>query len=348
MKILLLTNDIKWKSLKKRTADLELHFRKRLNFLYDELTIDIKPFKTDIFPNAVGQLDEMWIQNRMIKTNPGYDAVGMLINPKQWLKSGGQKNLLGGYVRDNDMKFGFYIICEENQTRKIKRKTLLAYENVFEHEFCGHGVSHDLGLKWESNDTNEFKEGYDNTHHFFYQNKLDEHYEYLRAEADKVTAKMKSTVQALKDKFAQMRAGEAKVPATYKFQPFVERYSSILIQCAKLALGYDLRITSSIRSFEEQNALYELGRTQLGAIVTNAKGGQSLHNYGVAFDLVERTRGYDIDWEALGMLWKIITNHEGEWGGNWANFSDKPHFQLTFEYTLKDFQDGKVDYKRYK
>ena len=47
-----------------------------------------------------------------------------------------------------------------------------------------------------------------------------------------------------------------------------------------------LRITHTYRSIQEQNELYAIGRTIKGNKVTNAKGGQSYHNYGLAFDIV--------------------------------------------------------------
>src|SRR5690606_7828810 len=47
-------------------------------------------------------------------------------------------------------------------------------------------------------------------------------------------------------------------------------------------LGIQLRITQGYRSIAEQDALYAQGRTAPGEIVTNARGGQSNHNYGLA------------------------------------------------------------------
>ena len=44
------------------------------------------------------------------------------------------------------------------------------------------------------------------------------------------------------------------------------------------------RITSTLRSFAEQTALYNQGRTTAGQVVTNAKAGQSNHNFGLSFD----------------------------------------------------------------
>ena len=46
--------------------------------------------------------------------------------------------------------------------------------------------------------------------------------------------------------------------------------------------GLRIRIVQAYRTFAEQNELYAQGRTKPGPIVTNAKGGLSNHNYGLA------------------------------------------------------------------
>ena len=46
------------------------------------------------------------------------------------------------------------------------------------------------------------------------------------------------------------------------------------------------RFAYTLRTFAEQDALYAQGRTKGGLKVTNAKGGQSYHNYGLAIDIV--------------------------------------------------------------
>jgi len=45
-----------------------------------------------------------------------------------------------------------------------------------------------------------------------------------------------------------------------------------------------IRIVQGLRTIEEQNDLYAQGRTKQGKKVTNAKGGSSFHNYGLAVD----------------------------------------------------------------
>lgn len=107
--------------------------------------------------------------------------------------------------------------------------------------------------------------------------------------------------------------------------------------------GIDLLVTSTYRDIESQNALYAQGRTTPGNKVTNAKGGQSFHNWKVAYDVVPIVGGKAI-WDDKG-LWDQIgqlgVSVGLEWAGNWKTFKETAHFQYTGGLTIKDFQDGK-------
>jgi peptidoglycan L-alanyl-D-glutamate endopeptidase CwlK len=118
-----------------------------------------------------------------------------------------------------------------------------------------------------------------------------------------------------------------------------------LISLFKIA-GVTLVVTSTFRSFTEQDKLYAQGRTTKGNIVTNAKGGESMHNYGVAFDIAISKNG-KLDYEITPLIAFIAKFIGLEWGGNFEGFPDKPHFQLTLGYTFKDFQSGKVDWSKF-
>ncbi len=91
-------------------------------------------------------------------------------------------------------------------------------------------------------------------------------------------------------------------------------------------------VTSGLRTFEEQEHIYAQGRTRPGPIVSNARPGQSYHNYGLAVDLAS-LKGNTIDWSDTSPNWAIM-GAEGqrlglEWGGAWTSFVDRPHWQLT-------------------
>jgi len=95
-----------------------------------------------------------------------------------------------------------------------------------------------------------------------------------------------------------------------------------------------LRVASAYRSYAEQNDLYAQGRTKAGKIVTNAKGGQSSHNFGTAIDVVPIVNGkadYNTDWNKIATIGKSIGF---AWGGDWTSIKDKPHFEMNFGNTL--------------
>ncbi|WP_271000071.1 N-acetylmuramoyl-L-alanine amidase family protein [Listeria seeligeri] len=97
--------------------------------------------------------------------------------------------------------------------------------------------------------------------------------------------------------------------------------------------GIYLCVAQGYRSKTEQNALYAQGRTKPGSIVTNAKGGQSNHNFGVAVDLcLYSNDGKKVIWESTTSRWKKVVaamKAEGfKWGGDWKSFKDYPHFEL--------------------
>jgi peptidoglycan L-alanyl-D-glutamate endopeptidase CwlK len=49
-------------------------------------------------------------------------------------------------------------------------------------------------------------------------------------------------------------------------------------------------------------------------------------------------------WVMLGNLGK---RHGFAWGGDWKGFPDRPHFEMTLGYSLKDFQNKKIDYNKF-
>lgn len=118
-----------------------------------------------------------------------------------------------------------------------------------------------------------------------------------------------------------------------------EEVTKIIEECDLALTGKaKIRITQGLRTFEEQDALYAQGRTKPGKKVTNAKAGQSIHNYGFAVDIClvidGKTAAWDTvkDWDNDKVAdWyecvKIFAKHGWEWGGNWKTFKDLPHFE---------------------
>ena len=121
------------------------------------------------------------------------------------------------------------------------------------------------------------------------------------------------------------------------------RAKDFIDQCQ--ASGVRVLIYSTYRDNEHQDTLYAKGRTAPGRVVTNAKGGQSIHNYRLAFDFVPLdARGHAVwDNDALWDLCGAIGELAGlTWGGRWTSFVDKPHMQWTDGLSIAELQAGAI------
>lgn len=129
-------------------------------------------------------------------------------------------------------------------------------------------------------------------------------------------------------------------------KPLVVRMMNQFLTEAKKQ-GINLIVTQAFRSKEEQDALYAIGRTIKGNKVTNAKGGQSMHNFGIAIDIVSVEGGkaiWNCDWNKIAKIGKSVGF---SWGGDWSSFSDKPHFQCLIGYSEANIMSNKVDWKKF-
>ena len=99
--------------------------------------------------------------------------------------------------------------------------------------------------------------------------------------------------------------------------------------------------------------MYAQGRTKPGSIVTNAKGGSSFHNYGLAIDFAimydkDKNGSYEVlswdtnydfdkdgvkDWQEVVIPFKRL---HYTWGGDWKSIKDDPHLEKTFGYTWQE------------
>lgn len=105
----------------------------------------------------------------------------------------------------------------------------------------------------------------------------------------------------------------------------------------------DVLITSTYRDHESQAALYAQGRTKPGKVVTNAKPGQSWHNWRCAFDFVPLVSGKAQwnDLETFKRCGEIAESVGLEWAGRWKRFREMAHCQYTGGLTLADLQNGR-------
>ncbi|WP_081327462.1 M15 family metallopeptidase [Paenibacillus polymyxa] len=131
--------------------------------------------------------------------------------------------------------------------------------------------------------------------------------------------------------------------------PVVRKATERLIE-RSFSLGILIVITQGLRTIAEQNALYAQGRTKPGQKVTNAKGGYSYHNFGVAVDFAlllpdgmsvswdtvrDGNGDRKADWMQVAEIGKALGF---EWGGDWTSFKDMPHFQMTFGLTTAQYR----------
>lgn len=140
------------------------------------------------------------------------------------------------------------------------------------------------------------------------------------------------------------------VPLPTELNPVVSERSNQLIQQAAKK-GIEVVITDAFRSAADQDKLYQQGRTTGGNIVTNAKGGESYHNFGLAIDFALETPSGDViwdreydrnengvaDWTEVVQMAKALGF---EWGGDWKGFKDYPHLEMNFGLTIADLQNG--------
>lgn len=113
-----------------------------------------------------------------------------------------------------------------------------------------------------------------------------------------------------------------------------------------------IRIVQGLRTIDEQNALFAQGRTKPGSIVTNARGGSSYHNYGLAidfaimydkngdgkFEVLSWDVNYDFDKDGVKDWQEVVTAFKAKgwgWGGDWNSIKDNPHLEKTFGYSWR-------------
>jgi peptidoglycan L-alanyl-D-glutamate endopeptidase CwlK len=142
--------------------------------------------------------------------------------------------------------------------------------------------------------------------------------------------------------------------------PRVQPMAKALIAAAA-GEGIRLMVTRTYASIAYQNMLYSLGRTlftnpltgqkyKRGETVTNAKGGDSWHNWRLAFDVVPLKDNGTADWDSVSPAairrWHRIGQLGKEcgleWGGDWHSIVDLPHFQATFGNSLAAMKKGAV------
>lgn len=277
--------------------------------------------------------DFNWV--RSLFTND-LDVRCFVTSAKQ-LKARGIRGHIGMYdLTDSDKIHDFYFGMP---TRLDKRAKINGFKTNFAWLFC-HEYIHGK---------EKFAGGPDRVHAMEAQGRLKELIKLHQPVSEETKKKVFSLQQEVVS-LATRLTNFILIPKTYqqtkKILPLVTRQAQEVIDDMAM-LGHPVRIVEGYRTLERQAELYAQGRTKAGNIVTNAKPGESYHNWGVAVDFVFKHEGYNAKEELWTTLGLIIEKHGFSWGGRWKNFPDRPHAELTMGYTINDFQQGKVDYSRY-
>lgn len=137
----------------------------------------------------------------------------------------------------------------------------------------------------------------------------------------------------------------------YLYPDFRERLLRA-IENFERAKSFRVRVTHGLRAMSFQAHLYAMGRTAPGKIVTNAKPGQSRHNYGVAGDICMTATGDPYlercpRGKSLWDEWGECVEAEGlVWGGRWTRPVDKPHAEISYGLKTEDllalYNDGGI------
>jgi peptidoglycan L-alanyl-D-glutamate endopeptidase CwlK len=140
----------------------------------------------------------------------------------------------------------------------------------------------------------------------------------------------------------------SKLPSSLALSSLNPYVASLAQQFLNLctANGLNVTVVEAFRSWDEQDTLYAQGRTTAGDIVTDAEGGDSYHNWGLAFDCAPIENG-SINWNDINTFNQMgaLGQQVGlEWGGNWTSYDislvDPPHYQYTFGLSTEQLLDG--------
>lgn len=128
-----------------------------------------------------------------------------------------------------------------------------------------------------------------------------------------------------------------------RLHPKIRDAATRAIEASMIALTGPAKpiLTAGLRTWPEQQALYDQGRNIKGDVVTNASPGQSYHNYGLAIDFALQVNDRQLVWDIKKDFdldhvadWIEVVKCFKEagflWGGDWKSLKDYPHFEMTF------------------
>ncbi len=148
-----------------------------------------------------------------------------------------------------------------------------------------------------------------------------------------------------------MELGDKMSRKIEDLHPLIQPKAFLLIKKAKEEANLDIIIYRTLATWEEQDAIYAQGRTKPGIVVTNARGGESYHNYSLAFDFaILKPESIIINWDGkcdvdgdlepdYKEVGKIGEDIGFEWGARFTSIKgDLGHLQMSFGLTIRELQ----------
>lgn len=127
-----------------------------------------------------------------------------------------------------------------------------------------------------------------------------------------------------------------------ELHPYVQKLARDLIGICK-EYGITVYLCRTFISDEEQEELYAIGRTVPGKIVTYSKPGYSLHNYGLAFDIVCSKDDMKDENDILKLVGKLGRSIGLTWKGDEVKkLVNLNHFEWSGGLTVRDLLSGKL------
>lgn len=324
----------RWRTLTKKVQTIEdvLNSGKNANW---EVSFQPK----NVTPKVVDErIDRDWLETLITPYfSQGYDIICFHFSLAQQKEWGIKMTLRGANANNTSEREFLYFSADKNSKRDGLNRFIQTGLHEIAHGYYDHTKEPDL--------THAYHEVNPDISGLFLQFDWSK-WQPTRMQWRSIKNALEWILERLKANKANSEPVRPKLPIENGLQPLVERQAQKVLDEMK-SFGYEMRITQGFRSIEEQNRLYAQGRTTNGNIVTNARGGQSFHNYGVAVDYVFRKQGFDAPdylWTLFGLVGK---KHGFFWGGDWKGFVDRPHLEMTLGHSLQDFQTNNINWNKY-
>ena len=169
---------------------------------------------------------------------------------------------------------------------------------------------------------------------------------------DAADKKFEKDARALRDSFGELDSRSERNLTTLQV-PAQQQVREFMAELSAAGFEFTVKILSGTRTYAQQNAIFAKGRFgNPGPRVTNARGGFSNHNFGIAWDIGIFDGGEYFNGDtqrevnAYANVAGIVDLTGLEWGGNWTSLKDRPHYEVAIGKKISEkralFEQGKL------